>query len=35
MYYYDGKGNPSGKTPAAPPTIAIPPMKAGEEPKKE
>lgn len=42
MYYYDSKGNPSGKTSAAPPSIAIPQIKAGEEkseavsaPKKE
>jgi hypothetical protein len=24
MYYYDSKGNPSGKTSSAPPSIAIP-----------
>lgn len=27
MYYYDNKGNPSGKTTSAPPSIAIPQMK--------
>lgn len=31
MYYYDSKGNPSGKTPAAPPSVAIPQIKPGEK----
>lgn len=29
MYYYDNKGNPSGKTPSAPPSIAIPQIQPG------